>query len=137
MASTLINASMLCLNNNKNTLRIMRLLEDSENKTVLNCGDIFYVWEPLHHYYWFYPYMAAIDNILHNRYPEFDINEYLQAHEIEYISMNKRVKCYTALEKDALPPDNYHYLQNFIITPEIYDEYEEVYEGFYKRKADF
>ena len=115
----------------------MRLLESSENKTVLNCGDVFYVWEPLHHYYWFYPYMEAIDSILYNRYPEFDINEYLQANKIEYISMNERVKCDAALEKNALPPDNYHYLQNFIITPEIYDEYEEVYEGFYKRKADF
>lgn len=81
--------------------------------------------------------MEAIDNILHNRYPEFDINEYLQAHKIKYISMNERVKCDAALEKDALPPDNYRYLQNFIIKPEIYDKYEEVYEGLYKRKADF
>lgn len=136
IAGIFINAFMLCLYNNKNTLRIMRLLESSENKTVLNCGDVFYVWEPLHHYYWFYPYMEAIDSILYNRYPEFDINEYLQAHEIEYISMNKRVKCDAALEKDALPPDNYHNLQNFIVKPEIYDKYEEVYEGFYKRKAD-
>ena len=51
--------------------------------------------------------------------------------------MNKSVKCDTDLEENALPPDNYQNLQNFIIKPEIYDRYEEIYKGFYKRKADF
>ena len=66
-----------------------------------------------------------------------DLNEYLQTYKIEYISMNKSVKCDTDLEENALPPDNYQNLQNFIIKPEIYDRYEEIYKGFYKRKADF
>ena len=136
-ASIVINAFMLYFWNNKDILKVLRLIENSENKTVLNCEALFYVWEPLHHYYWFYPYMGAIDSILHNRYPAFDINEYLQVNNIEYISMNKMVKCDAALEKDALPSDNYKNLQNFIIKPEMYDKYEEVYEGFYKRKTDF
>lgn len=136
-ASVVINAFMLYFCNNKDILKILHIIENSDNKTVLNCGDIFYVWEPLHHYYWFYPYMEAIDSILYNRYPEFDINEYLQTYKIEYISMNKSVKCDTDLEENALPPDNYQNLQNFIIKPEIYDRYEEIYKGFYKRKADF
>lgn len=134
IASILINASMLSIHNNKNILKIIHLLEYSENKTVLNCRDIFYIWEPLHHYYWYYPYMEAIDSILHNRYPEFDINEYLQDNKIEYISMNKRGNCGFSLEEGVLPPDNYKNLQNFIIKPEIYDKYEEIYNGFYKRK---
>lgn len=115
----------------------MNILENSENKTVLNCIDIFYVWEPLHHYYWFYPNMEAVDSILYNRYPEFDINKYLLANKIEYISMNNRENCGVDLEENILPPDNYKNLQNFIIKPEVYDKYEEIYKGFYKRKADF
>lgn len=134
IASIFINTSMLSIHNNKNILKIIHLLERSENKTVLNCGDVFYVWEPLHHYYWFYPYMEAIDSILYNRYQEFNINDYLQANKIEYISMNKNIKCDAVLEENALPPDNYKNLQNFIIKPEIYDKYEEIYSGFYKRK---
>lgn len=137
IASIFINTSILSIHNNKSILKIIHLLEYSENKTVLNCGDIFYIWEPLHHYYWFYPYMEAIDSILHDRYRKFDINEYLLANNIEYISMNKRGKCDAVLEKDALPTDNYKNLQNFIVKPEIYNKYEEIYKGFYKRKADF
>lgn len=137
IASIAINASMLYVHNNNRILKIMNILENSENKTILNCIDIFYVWEPLHHYYWFYPNMEAVDSILYNRYPEFDINKYLLANKIEYISMNNRENCGVDLEENILPPDNYKNLQNFIIKPEVYDKYEEIYKGFYKRKADF
>lgn len=133
-ASIVINVCILYFYNNKDILKVSHLIENSENKSILNCASIFYVWEPLHHYYWFYPYMGAIDSILHNRYPEFDINEYLQNNKIEYIAMEKREDCGVFLVKDALPSDNYKNLQNFIIKPEIYDKYEEIYNGLYKRK---
>ncbi len=143
IAGIAINASMLYVlyvHNNKSILKIMNIMniiENSENKTVLNCIDVFYVWEPLHHYYWFYPNIEVVDSVLHNRYPEFDINEYLQSNKIEYISMDKNIKCDAVLEENALPPDNRKNLQNFSIRPEVYDKYEEIYSGFYKRKADF
>ena len=81
--------------------------------------------------------MEAVDSILYNRYPEFDINKYLLANKIEYISRNNRENCGVDLEENILPPDSYKNLQNFIIKPEVYDKYEEIYKGFYKRKADF
>ena len=51
--------------------------------------------------------------------------------------MNNRENCGVDLEENILPSDNYKNLQNFIIKPEVYDKYEEIYKGFYKRKADF
>ena len=47
---------------------------------------------------------------------EFDINKYLLANKIEYISMNNRENCGVDLEENILPSDNYKNLQNFIIS---------------------
>lgn len=134
ITSFFLNLIILSFSNNIHTLKMLHLIENSENKSILNCHDLFYVWEPLHHYYWFYPYMSAIDSVLFNRYPEFDINNYLQSYKIEYIHMQKNLKCFVDLKEEVLPQDNLKNAKNFVIKPEIYDKYEEIDNNLFKIK---
>lgn len=130
----LMNFATLYVHNNQSIIYTYKQITEEQAK-ILNCFTISNIWEKRTHYYWYIPNLEALDTVLFNRYPDFDVNDYVENNKIKYISAYKKI-CVSPdmFRYENLPPHAASVIQHYIIKPEVMDKYEQVSADLYKRK---
>ena len=83
------------------------------------------IYAPKINFYTVMPHrLAAVDNYLYNRFPDYDVNKFIQENKIKYID-------YSENNLTFFPPT---LQERFMISEETLREYEEIDENIYQRK---
>ena len=86
VAGFVVSLMFLRVENNLETMEKYRLINSDPNNTLANVNfGMVNVWEPKRSYYVMFLGLTLIDDFLFNRYPDYDINKYLEENKIKYI----------------------------------------------------
>ncbi len=81
-------------------------------------------------YYQLFSMMAQIDNILFNRYPDYDVNEFIETNKVKYLD-------YINIPKKYRDPSDFNEFSRFKISDETLSKYEEVEPALWRRKEEY
>lgn len=80
-------------------------------------------------YYQMFALMSKIDNTLFNRYPDYDVNEFIEEHKVKYLD-------HITLPKFRDDPPVVEY-DRFKISDETLSKYEEIEPALWRRKEEY
>ena len=122
----LLNYVAVIVCNNIEYLRIYQTINTSPDNQIFNNDNRrFNIYAPkINFYTLFANHIVAVDNYLFNRFPNYDVNRFIQENKIKYID-------YTKDELTFLPTEM---KERFVISEETLREYEEIDENIYQRK---
>lgn len=108
---------LLRTGNNLSALKQYRMVNSNPDNTVMPVNyNTINIWEPKKTYYVLFLGLTLIDDYLFNRYPDYDVNKYLEENKVKYISWVYEI--YTPLHFDGE-----EYFDRFNIKPSILNKY--------------
>ena len=134
----MLYANLVCLymKNNLEYMEQYRLINSnpSEN-TLANLNfDVLNVWEPKKSYYVMFLETAMLDNFLFDRYPEYDINNYLNENNIKYINIYGDINYRFGAEKKSVFNKDDAFFDRFNLSEETKSKYVPVRNDLWQRK---
>ena len=136
LAASLV-VSLLCLytENNLETMEKYRLVNSSPDNTlfIIHFG-IVNVWEPKMSYYVMFSGMAMLDDFMFHRYPDYDINNYLEENKIKYINHYDDMSNKIGIEEFSRFNVSDEFFARFNVRKEVQDKYEQIYKDLWQRK---
>ena len=124
LAASLI---LLRVSNNLEAMEKYRLVNSSPDNTLSNINfSTINVWEPKKSYYVMFLGLTLIDDFLFNRYPDYDINKYLEENKIKYIDWSYMPYTPLYFEGDE-------YFDRFNIKQSILKKYIRRYDDLWQR----
>ena len=106
-------------------------LNPKEDEYIFNVGFRYVnVYAPLISYYQLYVGTAKIDNILFDRYPDYDINKFIEEHKVKYLD-------YVLINNKYINPSIPKEYNRFEISNETLSKYEEVRPALWQRKEEY
>ncbi len=109
----------------------VKALNPKEDEYIFNeCFRYVNVYSKKISYYQLFSMMAQIDNILFNRYPDYDVNEFIETNKVKYLD-------YINIPKKYRDPSDFNEFARFKISDETLSKYEEIEPALWRRKEEY
>lgn len=130
----LFNFAIIGITSNSMTHKYLKEFDTHPNGSIVNFdGTLLNVYAPKYGYYWFYPNLEYVDNVLFERMPDYDINQLIQQKQPDYIAFKKGVNPHFYWDK-SLTYKASAYWPHHKLDESILNDYEQILPDLYKRK---